>query len=109
MQQRRIVRDTIVDHATFRSSRVLALNVRTNHVHLVLASAAPDPGDLAGRFKARATRALRDAGLAGPDAVWTSRSSTRYLWDAASIEAAIRYVLDEQGPRDEFVVPGEPF
>ncbi len=102
---RRLVRDTIIEHCAFRDARLLALNVRTNHVHLV-AAAQMDPAKLAGHFKARTTRVLREAGLAGATPVWTTYSSTRYLWDENAVAGAVRYTLEDQGPPDEFAVRG---
>ena len=50
---------------------------------------------------------LREAGLADPSGrVWAAEGSTRYLWTIEHIRRACNYVLDEQGPRDEFAVDG---
>ncbi len=104
---RRVVRDSIVEHVAFKECTLGALNVRTTHVHLVVGCRSPEPGKLAGSFKAWATRRLREAGLSAARApVWTSQSSTRYLWFPEAVGGAVRYVLDEQGERDEFAVDG---
>jgi hypothetical protein len=51
-------------------------------------------------FKAYATRALRRT---LPESerrrYWTDHGSTRYLWNAGSLKAAIEYVLNGQGER----------
>jgi hypothetical protein len=49
-------------------------------------------------FKAYSTRALNRSGLDKRDAKrWTRHGSTRRLWKCRDVEAAIRYVIDEQG------------
>lgn len=104
---RRVVRDALVDHCAVRGVLFQAMSVRTNHVHLVTTAGQSPPGELLARFKARATRVLREANLARADAnLWTRHGSTRYLWDSADLAAAKRYVLERQGPTDEFTVGG---
>jgi REP element-mobilizing transposase RayT len=106
-EMRAIVRDAVIEHCTFRGVRMLALSVRTNHVHLVVTPGLELPGALVGRFKAWATRRLREHGYLGVDArVWTSRASTRYLFFEEAVFGAIRYVLEEQGVPDRFTVDG---
>lgn len=49
-------------------------------------------------IKAWGTRSLRQARLVPDDQrVWSAHGSTRYLDTEASVEAAINYVLFEQG------------
>jgi REP element-mobilizing transposase RayT len=50
----------------FREWTVLALNVRTNHVHLVVATSRPSKG-LIETLKARVTRVLREQGAIGAE------------------------------------------
>lgn len=104
---RRVVRGAIIEHCPYRATPLLALAVRSNHVHLVVRAADADPGRLEGRFKARATRCLREAGLVDESArVWTARGSTRYVWSPAELAPSVDYVLNKQGERDEFTVRG---
>ena len=78
--------------------QILALSVRTNHVHVVVAGAAVPPERMMGQLKAWATRRLREAGCVSTNVrVWTHHGSTRYLWKERSVEAAIDYVTDQQG------------
>jgi REP element-mobilizing transposase RayT len=94
---RKVVQDTIIEACAFRRWDLVTLNVRTNHVHVVVRS-DQDPDATAAKLKARATRVLRERGLvAAARPVWTERGSGRYLWDEAAVEAAMRYVLDGQG------------
>lgn len=92
-QQRDAVDAAIREHAEFKTWRVWALNVRTNHVHIVCSANEP-PEKIMNAFKAYATRRLRADKLVGPDAkVWTRHGSTRYLWDGVGSQQAIDYVL----------------
>ena len=94
---RAVVRDAIIDHCAFRRWELVTLNVRSNHVHVVVQSNLT-PADTAAKLKARATRLLRERGVIPPDRiVWTERGSGRYLGDEAALNAAVRYVEDQQG------------
>lgn len=96
-ESRRIVTDTITDHIDHRGWILHALNVRTNHVHVVVSGNA-EPEKMMREFKAWATRRLREAGLVGEETrVWTRHGSTRYLFTSESVEGAVRYVRDGQG------------
>ena len=93
---RAAVERAIRQHASFRGWELEALNVRTNHVHLVV-RAAREPDRVMSEFKARATRALREAGLAADGTtIWTRHGSTRHLHTDESRVRAIRYVLEGQ-------------
>ena len=93
---RAVVDRAIRQHAAFRMWDLAALNVRTNHVHLVV-TAARDPARVMAEFKARATRALREAGLVADDArVWTKHGSTRHLHTEHSKARALLYVMEGQ-------------
>ncbi len=76
---------------------LLALNVRTNHVHIVVTAEAM-PERVMSSLKAWGTRRLVSRGLAVPGkSVWARHGSTRYLWQESHVEAAIDYVLNQQG------------
>ena len=95
---RRIVEDTITAHCRHREWELLALNVRTNHVHVVIVGADVTPDRMLGQLKAWTTRRLREAVCVSADVrVWTHHGSTRYLWNEPSVKAAIDYVADHQG------------
>ncbi len=97
---RAVVAAALRDHATFRGWELVAVNVRSNHVHLVIRAADVSPERMMTEFKAWATRRLREQRLVTAEArVWTRHGSTRYLWRAEEIEAAAEYVLHGQdGP-----------
>ena len=94
---RAVVEDAIRAHAEFRRWRILALNVRTNHVHLVIEAGAHSPEQVMAQCKSWATRRLRERGLLGDrKRVWTKMGSTRWLWDERALEAATDYTLRMQ-------------
>ena len=79
-----------------REWQLLALNVRTNHVHLVV-SATVAPERVMDALKAWATRRLRAAGLAAADArIWSRHGSTERIWLQRELDAACEYVTNGQ-------------
>ena len=95
---RRVARDTIIAHCRLRGWEIRALNVRTNHVHLVACCGETPAQSALDQLKAWCTRRLREAGLAGPRAaVWAEGGSKRHLWDSQSLNRAVAYVMDGQG------------
>lgn len=87
-----------------RSWFLLARNVRTTHVHVVVNCRGElSPERAMGQFKARSTRGLRMAGLARQDArLWTVHGSTRWINNYSGLAGAIGYVNDWQcGPNRE--------
>ncbi|MCO5201943.1 MAG: transposase [Chloroflexi bacterium] len=96
-EQRRTVARAIAGVCEHRAWRLHALNVRTNHVHVVVTSEAPIDQVL-NTFKAYATRGLRESGLARSGArTWARHGSTRFLRDEQDVIDAVSYVLDYQG------------
>ena len=94
---RAVVRKVIEDHCQFRGWTLLAANARTNHVHVVVQAPSISPEIVLNQFKAWATRRLREAGLVDECVtIWTRHGSTRYLDTMSSVEAAVRYVDEEQ-------------
>lgn len=94
---RQLVTDVIKKHCEVRGWELLAVNVRSNHVHVAIGNAGVSPESMMGQFKAWCTRRLRDASYVLPDqTVWTTHGSTRYVWNRADLEAAYRYVVDGQ-------------
>jgi REP element-mobilizing transposase RayT len=80
----------------FRDWTLLALNVRTNHVHVVVATGGSSKG-LIETLKARVTRVLREEGVVAPEQkVWARGGSARLLWDEEGVAAAVDYVLNRQ-------------
>lgn len=91
---RALVEGSIREHAGHKGWRLLAINVRTEHVHVVVSCAgAQTPERVMSSFKAWATRRLRERGEVGVDArVWTHHGSTRWIRNPEGLVAAIDYV-----------------
>jgi REP element-mobilizing transposase RayT len=102
-EQRAIVERTIRDHCRIREWSLHALNVRTNHVHVVV-TAARDPQDVMEQFKAWCSRKLSDhAGLTKPVAKkagrrhwFTEGGDKERIEDERYLENSIRYVTELQ-------------
>jgi REP element-mobilizing transposase RayT len=101
--QRAIVKLTIEDHCRIRNWRLRAVNVRSNHVH-VIASADRDPDEVMNQLKAWCSRKLSDdAGLtnavaakAGRRHWFTEGGDKELIHDEEYLRNAIRYVLEGQ-------------
>jgi len=92
-----IIDKTINEVAKYRGWTLHALNVRTNHIHVVV-SANTTPEKVMNDFKVYCTRRLRETGeISKEEKIWSRHGSTRYLWDEKSVEEACRYVVEEQG------------
>ena len=97
--ERDIVCQAIVDLCLEKGWDLLAVHVRSNHVHFVV-SADRDPGRLMSNLKARASRDLSRAGHGDQDRRrWTRHGSTLHLFHSADVAARVNYTLDQQGIR----------
>jgi len=95
---RGVIEDTICQHCEHRSWHHHASNVRTNHVHAVVA-ASGDPARMLADLKAYLTRALRRAWLIeGRERVWAKGGSKRPLFTDEDVRRACEYVMLAQGP-----------
>lgn len=96
-RQRDSARNSISRVAQVRGWDLLTVNVRTNHIHLVI-SGNSRPELMMTALKGWITRDLVAAGLLEPGVtLWTRHGSTRYLFNEVAVEAACRYVRDGQG------------
>jgi REP element-mobilizing transposase RayT len=95
--QREIVLDAIQEACHWRKWSLLAVHVRSNHVHAVV-DADRSPEQVMTAFKAYASRMLNGSLLDPPGLTrWARHGSTRYLRDADEISAAVGYVVSGQG------------
>lgn len=104
-EQRVLVEQTIREHCRLRGWVLRAVNVRSNHIHVVVSAAAP-AHEVMNQFKAWCSRKLSDsAGLVTP----VARKAGRRRWfteggDHRSIDSeeylsnAVRYVVEGQQP-----------
>jgi REP element-mobilizing transposase RayT len=96
--QRSCVAATISEVCAFKGWALHALNVRTNHVHIVVSAGDIPPEAVMNACKAWATRRLRERGLLSPQGkVWTRHGSTRYLKHPEDVDRASGYVIEGQG------------
>ncbi len=96
--ERETVVASVLQHAEFRGWSLLAVHVRTTHVHIVVRGDTT-PERMMTEFKAYATRALdRQAGGAKRKH-WARHGSTRWLNTEESVRCTIEYTVDEQGGR----------
>ena len=95
-QRRACVERAILQTTTASGWPLHAMNVRTNHVHVVLSGSTP-PERMMTSLKAWSTRRLREAGLATTNArLWSRHGSTRYLWTETDVARACEYVVNGQ-------------
>jgi len=102
-EQRTLVERTVADHCRIRGWLLHAVNVRSNHVHVVV-TADRDPIDVRDQFKAWCSRKLSDAaGLRAPVAKkagrrrwFTEGGNHEVLEDERYLENAVRYVSEGQ-------------
>ncbi len=95
--EREIVRDAIVGLCRDSGWRLLAVHVRSNHVHVVVA-VDRDAGRVMSDMKGRASRNLSLAGFDDSTRKrWTRHGSTLHLFDAATIADKVDYTLNRQG------------
>ena len=76
------------------------MNIRTNHVHVVICIGVKRPKDVLIALKANATRQLRADGLWPHEhSPWADKGSKRNFWNEKSIWEACNYVNNEQGDK----------
>ena len=101
--QRAIIERTIRDHCTIRGWPLHAVNVRTNHVHVIV-TAGLDPNDAMNQFKAWCSRKLSDAAghttpvakRAGRRHWFTEHGDKQVIDNEEFLQNAIKYVLEGQ-------------
>ncbi len=96
-RQRRLVEEAIHEVCLFRNWVLYALNIRTNHVHVVVSATASADKTL-NDFKAYATRRMRERDAWVEDySPWVDKGSKRKLWSEDHIFYACDYVVNGQG------------
>ena len=97
-KERGIVDITIREVCDYRNWVLHAINVRTNHAHIVVSIGSKNPSKTLNSFKSYATRKLREEGLwKYKHSPWARRGSKRFLWNEKHLELAIDYVVNGQG------------
>ena len=97
-KQRYYIKAAIRETCKIRKWRLLAINIRTNHVHVVICTQECGPNRILSALKSNATRMIREKRCWTSDkSPWSDKGSTRYLWNEKSVEAACEYVRFGQG------------
>src|SRR5258706_7001817 len=97
-RMRSIVEKVVSETCEFRGRTLHAINVRTNHAHVVVSSGGQKPEPMLNALKANATRLLRSTGAWNDDkSPWSDKGSNRYIWTVESLARACNYVRDHQG------------
>ncbi len=98
--RRRSVDKAIRECCAKRGWKLLAINIRTNHVHVVITIGSAKPKDALIALKANATRQMReDKNWPYEHSPWAEKGSKRNLWNEKSIGEACNYVTNEQGDK----------
>ncbi len=96
-QARDMVDKVMRRHCVIRNWNLRALAVRTNHVHVVVASPQVEPEKIVKQLKEWGTRELRANGMIGNrELAWADHASTIYLFGLGDVEAKVRYVNEMQ-------------
>jgi len=95
-QMRDVVTHKIAEVCEHYDWVLIALNVRSNHVHIVV-QGDKKPEQMMNAFKSWSTRRLRERGLMRDDVkVWARHGSTRYLFYPREVEYAAWYTNEAQ-------------
>ncbi len=96
---RSIVDSTITRHCAIRDWTLHAVNVRSNHVHVVLSSQGYRPETVRDQLKAWSTRKLQPNNP-NRKRFWTEGASCRWINHENDLEAAIIYTVEAQHHND---------
>ena len=97
-EQRQSLDSAVREVCAHRNWFLHALNVRTNHVHIVVSIGPDKPERALNAFKAYGTRRMRqDGNWQEPHSPWADKGSKRRLWNERSLAMAIDYVINGQG------------
>jgi REP element-mobilizing transposase RayT len=97
-QMRKSVETALRETCEVRNWKIYAINVRTNHAHIVVAIGNNSSKKALVAFKANATRKMREDNVwQFKHSPWAENGSRRYLWTEKSIEKTVDYVINGQG------------
>lgn len=95
-EERTVVERAVRGVCEHRGWALVAINVRSNHLHCVVVSDRA-PERVMNDFKSWSTRRLREAGYhADTEKVWARHGSTRYLFKSFEVEYAEWYTREAQ-------------
>jgi REP element-mobilizing transposase RayT len=95
--RRRAVLEAIIDRCALQDWGLVAAHIRSNHVHVIVQG--KDSAEFVmTRLKTAASRRLNELGFEDRTRKrWARHGSTRMLFTEASVQHAVRYVLEGQG------------
>jgi Transposase and inactivated derivatives len=96
-EQREIIQNAIEEICQRKNWQLHEMNVRTNHIHIVITAPGIPPEKVMVGVKARTTFRMRKAGFwAADQKLWTEHGSTVYLFTEHNFLRACEYVRDCQ-------------
>ena len=97
IEQRVAIEKGLQELCLKRHWQLHAINVRSNHIHLVVTAVETKPEKVMSDMKAKATRVLRKMKVISEDRKpWTEHGSTIYLFNQEEFVNACHYVRDCQ-------------
>lgn len=97
-RQRSAVEYAVRETCIIRNWGMYAINVRTNHGHVVAAVGSKSPDLVLSTFKANATSIMRERNCwQFKHSPWAEKGSKRRLWNERHLIGAIDYVMFGQG------------
>ncbi|HMO53422.1 MAG TPA: transposase [Tepidiformaceae bacterium] len=97
---RAVIERAIDEVCAHRNWALLALNVRSEHIHAVVTAPGCTPERVMNDFKSYSTRQMREPSLVSPSGrVWARHGSTSYLFEEDDVAMAVDYTLNHQGAR----------
>ncbi|NOX55538.1 MAG: hypothetical protein GXP27_14095 [Planctomycetes bacterium] len=94
---RAVVEQACRDHAAVRRWLIHAINVRTNHVHVVITATNMRPQMVRDQLKANATRKLREADSRFANKrVWARGGDCQIVDTEDELEQVVLYILEAQ-------------
>ena len=88
--QREVVRRAILESAKRIGQEILAVTVRSNHVHVVVVNSYIPISKVVQRYKRESTHAICSGGFKGK--VWTKGYDVQYCFDEAGVRGRVGYV-----------------
>ncbi|MBI5724688.1 MAG: transposase [Planctomycetes bacterium] len=94
-QLRKTVHDAILETAGHFGWSIHALEVRSNHVHVIITAPEKSPGEVMRSLKAYSSRSLSSMDNRGRVKWWTRQGSKKILFTGKALAAAIQYVENQ--------------
>jgi len=89
--EREVVRKAMLEEAVRIGEEILALSLRSNHVHVVIGEGGRSVEKVVSRLKSAAYYAMRERGFKGR--LWTRGYDKRFCFDERALKDRIAYVI----------------